>query len=421
MFNIAVSHYSFLRDNWLFAFAVLLGSLTPFCMLIVPGGGGFCFFLLLALSVLFFLLNRKWPDLLVCQGYPWFFTGLILWFLLIIIQMTVTGGWSGRNFEPILRFLSGLVILPFLAHIPSTFLKKIDWGIALAAIAACIYAIVSVFILSAGRAANYFTCAIAFGNISLLLSFWSLMFLYWDENPSQLKKSFKIVVFFMGLYTSFLSGSRGGWLAIPLFILIAVSLFRPRKIFNKKDAVLFLVGFIILGATSANFVSHRITPILDHVKSYQGGDVTSSAGQRLELWKGSIHTFKQNPILGVGQGKFQKATKQLAEKKVISEVVTVYKHAHNEVLFMMAEFGVGGLIVVLGFYFCIFMQFFSYCRHPDVTIKTAAYLGLTLSAGLVVFGLTEVIFVKVKEIGFFIVMICLFLGIITSRQRELEA
>ena len=333
------------------------------------------------------------------------------------------GLWSGRNFEPVLRFLSGIIILPFLAQLPSSLLKKMDWGIILAAIGVCIYAVVSAFVLSEGRAENYFTCAITFGNVSLLLGFWSFISLYWDLDTSQLsqlKKILKLVGFFAGIYASCLSGSKGGWIALPLFIFIVIDLFKQRKILSKKYVAVLFSGCIILGVVSADFVSARINLMISTLKAYETGNVESSVGYRLQLWKGAIYIFKKHPILGVGKGKFQEAASQLATQEIIAHGPTIHKHAHNEILFMMAEFGIPGLIVLLVFYFGTFIHFYRYRKHKDITIKTAAYMGLILGVGLVVFGLTEVIFIKVKEIGFFVVMTCLFLGIIASRQRELR-
>jgi O-antigen ligase len=147
----------------------------------------------------------------------------------------------------------------------------------------------------------------------------------------------------------------------------------------------------------------------------------ASFHQRLELWRAALHTFKKYPILGVGKGKFQQETTQLAEKGIVIPTITEYKHAHNEVLFMMSEFGIFGLIVLLVFYYGSFIHFYRCRHHLDITIRTAAYMGLVLSVGIIVFGLTEVIFIKVKEIGFFVVMMSLFLGIIASRKRELSS
>lgn len=398
-----------------------ISSATPFCMMTIPGGGSICFFLLLGLAIIFFMQNKKWPDLFVDKAYPWFLTGLILWSMLIIFQMMVMGSWSGRTFEVILRFLSGLVILPFLVQIPSSFLKKIEWGIVLGAISSLIYALLTTSTLySSPRAWNFFMCPIMFGNISLLLGFWSLLSLYWDDNPSSFKKAIKFLAFFAGVYTSVLSGSRGGWIAIPLLAILLFNFLKTHHYLNKKYKIIFFTGCIILSIISIGSVFNRLSQITHDIRLYQTGNVAASAGQRFEMWKGAFLIFKKNPVLGIGKGHLQEGIKQLADQGIISNVVTEYKHSHNEILFMMAEFGSAGLIALLLFYFGSSIHFYR-CRHnDDLTIRTAAYMGLMLSGGYIVFGFTEVIFDRVKEIGFFVVMISIFLGLIARRKQELS-
>lgn len=406
----------FTKYNFFLQTGAFISSVTPFFMMTIPGGGSICFFLLLGLSVAFLIQNKKRPDLYVYKNYPWFLIGLVAWSLLIAVQMLVMGSWSGRTIEVILRFLSGIVIFAFLAEAPSFYLKKIEWGIVVAAMSSLTYALLTTSIYQSQRAYNFFMCPIMFGNISLLLGFWSLISLYWDSNPSLFKKSVKLLAFFAGIYTSILSGSRGGWLAIPLLIILLFNFLKTYYYLNKNHKRLFFTGCILLGFASINPIATRLNQI-SSLYTTQCGD--SSVEQRLEMWKAAFLIFKENPVFGIGKGNFQQSIKKLADQDIVSKLVEEYKHAHNEILFMMAEFGSLGLIALLLFYCGSTIYFYKYRQNDDLIIKASAYMGLMLSSGYIIFGFTEVIFDRVKEIGFFVTMVSLFLALIASRKREL--
>ncbi len=398
---------------------VFISCAMPFAMMTIPGGGSICFFLLLGLAATFYIINKQWPDTYVIKDYPWFLIGLIAWCMLIAVQMIVMNSWSGKTIEVILRFLSGVVILTFLAKSPSLFLKRIEWGIVLGTVSSFIYALLTTSIYHYPRAYNFFMCPIMFGNISLLLGFWSLASFYWDENPSLFKKIVKFIAFFVGIYTSILSGSRGGWVAIPLLTILLFTLLKTHFYLNIRYKVIFFISCIFLSILSVGSIYNRLGTIPEQLKLYTMKNADSSTGQRLEMWKGALLIFKENPILGIGKGNFQESIKKLADQGIVSNVIEKHKHAHNEALFMMAEFGSLGLITLLLFYFGTFIHFYRYRQDNDLTIRAAAYMGLMLSSGYIIFGFTEVIFDRVKEIGFFVTMASLFLALIASRKREL--
>lgn len=413
--------HQFPKNNWFLVITAIICSAIPFCMVAFQAGGSGCFFVLLAMAIIFFLQKKNWPYLVACyKDYPWFFTGLILWFLLIISQMITMQLWSGRTIEVALRFLSGIIIFPFIACHPSSFLRRIEWGIIAGAIAACIYAIISVSVYFEERASNFFINSIMFGNISLLLGFWSLASLYWDLDNNEFKENLKIVAFFAGFYASILSGARGGWIAIPLLIFITINLFKDRNFLNKRYMKVFFAGCVVLGIVSSSVIFSRVGQVVNDINFYKEGVVETSTGHRMQLWKGAITIFKEHPIFGAGKREFRQEIKNLANKGLIASEVTTYYHAHNEVLFMMAEFGVAGLVVLLIFCFGFFIYFYKYRKDKDIFIKAAAHMGLMLSGSCIIFGFTEVVFDRLREIGFFVLMPCLFLGIIASRQRELR-
>ena len=91
----------------------------------------------------------------------------------------------------------------------------------------------------------------------------------------------------MGLTGSLLSGSRGGWILLPL--ILGVWCWLHRHWFNRKAKVgaALLAGLLLaLVLLPQTGVIHRLEQGKpDLVKYFDGGHRNSSLGMRLQLWQ----------------------------------------------------------------------------------------------------------------------------------------
>ncbi|MGC7407301.1 polymerase, partial [Pandoraea pneumonica] len=71
-----------------------------------------------------------------------------------------------------------------------------------------------------------FSNAIPFGNLSLLMALFALMSIGWTEDDGWALIALRLLAGCAGLYASYLSQARGGWIAIPVLLLIAVATLR---------------------------------------------------------------------------------------------------------------------------------------------------------------------------------------------------
>lgn len=137
----------------------------------------------------------------------------------------------------------------------------------------------------------------------------------------------------------YLTFSRTSFISIPLgvcFLLILRLRLKFALIFSSV-----LIGFFIL---------------LFSVNGNLKGRITSSGGiqDRIALWKGNIHLFKEEPLFGVG---FRQASKLVVAsvKDIDQHLGTHYSndfgpaHAHNNFLEMMSNTGLLGLLFFLIF------------------------------------------------------------------------
>lgn len=147
--------------------------------------------------------------------------------------------------------------------------------------------------------------------------------------------AFIMIQFFITL--SF-TESRAGYLA-----LIVLSPFIVYNLTGQKHPLMILTGSIII--ISLLFVSPivqlRVEKIKDDIQQYKNGNVNTSIGQRLLMWKIAIEEIKENPVLGLGTAGFLKAWEQ--KKKDPALPYFIHGNPHNSFLYMMVNFGILGL------------------------------------------------------------------------------
>lgn len=287
------------------------------------------------------------------------------------------------------------------------------------AIAAGILAINSVYILGAGRAGYEFLGPIPFGNLSLVAALLCVPGIFWTRTLKKGRSAlivFLLLGLFSGLFASLLSGTRGGWLVIPVvFLFFGFVYYR----FYSKKLLLFFVlllgGAISFIWTSEELnISERVIDAGREVASYQAGDVRTSIGGRLEMWRGALLLIQDKPLLGHGGvAAYRHALFELVkEEKInsfalgkrnylsmkqdeIDELIktahssVMFEHVHNDYLDRLVKQGALGLFALLLLYLVPIALFARYIRsrEPTKQAMTVSIVTLLICYGL--FGLTE--------------------------------
>lgn len=157
------------------------------------------------------------------------------------------------------------------------------------------------------------------------------------------KKIFYRVTFLTSFVAFILLNTRGAWLDIA-FVLTLLLIYQIRNL--KKiltvTAVLALIAGILL--TFSLGTSQRIKSI---TQFYSEQSVT----ERFCMWKSAVNMIKDNPIMGVGLGNYEK---QYQEKYILPEAKERQQtHAHNCYLQFWAETGIFGVILFCAIFFYI--------------------------------------------------------------------
>jgi O-antigen ligase len=340
--------------------------------------------------------------------------------LAVLINQLVTQHYAARAYDAQSRLALFFFMLWLLMFLPLDVLKRLQWPMALGAV----LALVKMYILTEGGTFRYgtdFIPIIICAHMGLLLGVFSTLSLGWSHPHSRLHTLTKLAALGAGLGMAYLSWSRGVWMTIPVYAAISSMALKHVKRSYKLAA---LGAFVVIVAGSLVFghsIQQRMEAVQTDLAQYSAGsDKDTSLGTRLQLWTGSWVLFKEHPLVGVGIDRYQKALKELAERKIISPLAATYPHSHNEMLFMMVRLGTLGALALLAIYLVPLVTFARQCRHADQEIRCSAAMGMSLVAGFIVLGLVDVVFLWWECYPFYGIGVAYCLACIHKRQQQLE-
>jgi len=310
-----------------------------------------------------------------------------------------------------------------LRQLPSRNLRVIGWGCAAGALAVALWALLDQppgGWTDANRLNNSYTNAIPFGDTALLLAFLSVFTLGWD-NPRDWRVVLpRVLALIAGGYASFLSGTRGGWLALPVFV--ALLGMQYQWFMHKKRLVVATLAIVIAagGLLSTERVYKRLAEVPNDVSMMHRGDDDTSTGLRLQLWDASRLIFMHHPLYGIGKGRLADELGVMAKRGEVKPEI-VNERAHSDFFSTLAEMGLIGVISLLLFYYGAAVYFWRHRHASDPTIRAAAYAGLAVATSTVIFGLTIDVLVPIMVTVLLALMFATLLAVIDVRKRELQA
>jgi O-antigen ligase len=195
---------------------------------------------------------------------------------------------------------------------------------------------------------------IPFGNFALLFGVLSLLLIFSGKENNRFGwvKVLSILGFISGIYTSVASGTRGGWVAIPLFIWIIWNCFGSKRKSTTYAVVVAIVVVLPLIAYLVPAISDRLAQGFSEAKSYlsrttlwAAGEVTTSIGIRLDMWTTGIEAFRSAPLFGLGFAGFNEFLNYRIEMGLSHPALEAegFKHLHCEIITTGAKLGLLGL------------------------------------------------------------------------------
>ena len=366
--------------KWREAVAGFLLLIYPGLMFAVKGGMNGVFLLLLLLSA--WSWRPSWDRetafyLLAMASMP----------AAIFLSQSYHHHYSGHPYDAASRYLLAVPIFMLLRRVRFIVIAMVQYGFPMAAIAGCLM----LKPIDFGRYGISTLDLIHFGNFELVLGMLSVLSIDWTGHDKLLVRVLKIIGFLAGIYASIVSGSRGGWIALPIFLMIFIY-FRFGKISIKAllAAPLMLIMAGLLAFASSHEIHHRVDDLLSDLSAFNHGNPDTSTGIRLQLFRAAADIFVQNPVFGVGPEGFAKEMEPMKKAgKITATAADLGKgEVHNEILSKAAGMGVFGLIAMLSIYLVPCRIFYQAMRSNNAQVKQAGMLGLIFVSGFMVFGLT---------------------------------
>lgn len=344
-------------------------------------------------------------------------TGLVL---AELIHQVSTGYFLSRSYEVPARLACFALLCWVMLLVPVRHLKKIQWGWAAGAIA-CAIALFMTTTAEVPRPSFVLGVPLnPFGNMAILMGVLAMLSIGWYGSHRKMAIAIKLIAVGAALYGSYLSQTRGGWVALPVFVIIAIAVFGHLHRRHKLAFLLFVLALMGGSYFFNNTIQKRVAEASSDIRQYfDGKEKNTSIGIRLQLWQGGRLLFRENPA-GIGRQNYSEAAKQLTKRHMLTPDAAVQPHLHNDMLWHLATLGVSGLLAILLLYFVPAFYFFKDIRNSDKETRTTAGMGLALTIGFFVFGLTDAMFYWRVSYTFYVIFLAILFACLI-KQKSAEA
>lgn len=251
------------------------------------------------------------------------------------------------------------------------------------------------------RSYGFMTNPIFFGNSALIAAAVSLVGLSALPAASRhpLAVTYLLLGAVAGIGTSFFSGSKGGWISLPLLILLVYHL--SATSWSRKTVR--IGAAIVLTALLAIIVSPK-SPVLQRLQNFSQDlalwmrhessslENTGTASSRLEMWRFSVAVAAEHPILGFGPHALKERKAVAVINGDSDPIVTSFAHVHNEIMDIYLENGLVGLTGFILLFGSLLMVFYEHRHSQDPQLRALAIAGILFLLLFLEFGLTNPLF-----------------------------
>ena len=329
-------------------------------------------------------LNLQRPDYLLLGT-------LLLYFGIFTANMLYHGDPTRELDMPLRALLAVPVLLLMMAYPP----RPAAWwgGLAIGAIAGAALAFYQFHPNIPIRPQAATSNAIHYGNVSMLFGLLALCGLEWACVQRQRLAWIALLVAgcLAGIFGSILSGSRGGWVAMPVCLIILA--IQHARIHGKHYFVITITLLVGLIAAAYNMphspIHQRAATAVSELENFEDtGNVETSIGQRLEMWRTALDMSSQNILLGIGRTGYLGQKQKLVDEGKMSKSVGEYTNAHNDYLDALVKRGIIGVLALLALFLVPLTLFVRALRHSAAPARPYALAGVILCTCYMIFGLT---------------------------------
>jgi O-antigen ligase len=399
-------------------FVGVLVFLFPFLSLVTLWGVSLCSFLFLIFALVLLpdcraALARHWPAV------RWVVAAFLFNFLFVLLCYLARPEALSGNIEKPMRMLLAVSALALvLACKPSR--HWLWWGVIGGAVGGTLLVGYQRLVLDMERPGGWIN-PITFGDQLICLALVALAAAI-DMRGTR-RARWAALGALAGLAGSIMTGSRGGWIALPLAALLFAGY--SREIGSRRFRALLAASCALVAATwfvPASGVRERIRQGEADISTYfAGGSAFSQVGIRLELWKAASLLIAERPLLGADVVTARTGLERYVRAGRIDPVVLPLPHFHNDALQALVTGGVVGLLAWLSILAAPLLFFARALRGqaaPGAQQVALALAGMLVVLSYFSFGLTEVIFWSVKGSMFYALMIFILMGLCLNAKEN---
>ncbi|MDD2685702.1 MAG: O-antigen ligase family protein [Gallionella sp.] len=374
----------------LFLEVVLSGLLFiyPTMMLVVKGGMNTVFIWTLFLAVSVFTLRpAKFPKVFWQHDWSLYMAAMFGLPLAILLSQVANDQLDWHPHDAASRYWLVLPIFLLLVRMPIRIFKVLQFAFPLAAI----IGLSMIQDQGTGRWGISTLDLIHFGDFELIFGLMSLLAINWWSQDTWYLKLLKLTGFFAGLAASILSGTRGGWLMLPVFVLLLAYFYSRPFSFRKVSGSMLAAGVSLILIYSASPPFHqRVDETVGDLLKFEQGQKDTSTGVRWQLYIAAKDVFFQHPLVGVGPEGFGREMQamQAAGKLTPLAAEQGRGEVHNDLLAKAAGMGLFGLLAILAIYIVPLRMFWRLAQASDGVARRSAIMGVVFVSGCITFGLT---------------------------------
>lgn len=221
-----------------------------------------------------------------------------------------------------------------------------------------------------------------FGSLSAVGAYGALVLLL---RSSGKKKSFWGFLLSLEILGVILANSRGPLLAcIGGFVGSFVFGLKGRFI---KKLVPLLLGVLLFSIWAIPGVHGKFSLVFEEVKGFfEDGEVETSIGARIGMWKMCLEMFKRSPLFGTGTGDYELEMKKLVPFQW--QGILEYNQPHSIYFYSLALHGVLGIVALSVLFFMALKESIRKAKRGDL-LALFSYMVLV---HYLIAGLTETLF-----------------------------
>lgn len=321
--------------------------------------------------------------------------------------------------KPLRMFCAVSALMVVLATAPPR--RALYWGAAAGAVGAFLLVGYQRVVLDIERPGGL-TNAVIFGDMAVCLSLVALAAAI-DTSQRRRHTLWLVLGALAGLLASFISATRGAWVALGLAALLLgrhVFIMRSTRMRVLLPAGLALVASLYFIPSSG--MQERVAQAISDVRAWNnGGDKFTNVGIRLELWKGAGMLIAERPLLGREPALAHARMKEYVAEGRLDPVALAPLHLHNDALDALVGGGVPGLLAWIGILLAPFLFFAREARQAaghDHARYALALAGMLIPLSYFGFSLTDTMFWSVKPSMFYALMVFILMGLCLNQKEK---